>query len=131
MATENLGRTQTYVAGADLSSHQFGLVMYGTTEGEVIVATAASEAFGILMNNPEDGKLATVLTRPGVKARLRIGAAVTFKDAIESDADGEGITLTRDGDGTTETFLVGYAEEDGGGADEIITIRTVFAPTSK
>jgi len=132
MATENLGREQTFTAGADLSSHQFGLVKLDTTAGQVVVATAASEAIGILQNNPESGKLATVLTRPGVKARVRAGAAIsTVGSALESDADGEAVSFTRDGDGTTETFLVGFALEAATAADEIIEVLTVFAPASK
>lgn len=68
MATENLGHTQTFVAGEDLSSHQFGLVKLDTTAGQVVIATAASAAIGILQNAPESGKLASVLTAFGVKA---------------------------------------------------------------
>jgi len=132
MATENLGAQQTFTAGEDLSDHQFGCVYLHTTAGQVKIAGAAGNVIGILQNAPESGYLATILTAPGVIARARAGAAIsTVGAALESDADGEVVSFTVDGDGTTETTLVGYALETASGENEIIKILTVFAPASK
>jgi len=131
MAYEELGHDKTFTAGADLSSHQFGLVKLDTTAGQVVVATAASMAIGVLQNKPTSGKLATVRTAPGVITPVRVGAAVSLNDTLESDADGEAVTLTIDGDGTTETWLVGIALAAATAADQIIPVLTKFVPTSK
>ena len=50
---------------------------------------------------------------------------------LESDSSGRAVTLTINGDGTTETYTVGRAVTASGGAGEYITVLTQFAPASK
>lgn len=49
------------LAGADLSAYQYRPVKLASTAGEVVAATAASDAvLGILLNDPTDGQAASI-----------------------------------------------------------------------
>jgi len=131
MAYESLGYDQTFVAEEDLSDYQFHCVKLGAAEKGVIKGSAACMVLGILMNNPESGLPATVRTAPGIITKVKAGDVIVFKDTLESDADGEVVAFTINGDGATETWLVGIALQAAAAANVLISILTKFCPAQK
>jgi len=135
MASTELGQIQTFKAARDLSSYQYCPV-YISAANTVDYSGAAGKVNGILQNKPDAaGKAAEVITASGVKSKLKVDAvtpsAISAGDPLESDASHMGIQLTIDGDGTTETYLIGWAVTAATEASAYITVLTNFAPTSK
>jgi hypothetical protein len=71
MGTGNWGIAYTVVAGADLSSQQYKFVNLSG-----VLATSASNAYGILQNKPESGQHAQVVS----KGRSKIYMATSIGD---------------------------------------------------
>jgi len=130
MSVESFGVKQTFLAAADYQTKQFYL-MYISAADTVTICGAAGLAIGILYNKPNTGEAAEVLTASGVFARVITGGSISAGNTLESDSSGRAVAYTYDGDGTTETYNVGYAVEDGGGANSYCTILTQFCLSSK
>ena len=134
MAKENFGFTQTFLAAADYSSYQYCPV-YISAANTVTITGAAGKVNGILLNKPDAaGEVAEVLTGQGCKCKLKVNGNspnIAAGDPLEADANSCGVQLTIDGDGTTETYLIGWADEASTADGEYITILTNFAPVSK
>lgn len=132
--TVGAGDCQTFKAAADYSTNQFHC-MYISAADTVTITGAAGKVNGILLNKPDAaGKAATVCTKSGVFCKLLVDATtdIAAGDPLECDASGHGVKLTIDGDGTTETYLIGWANEAATAATSpIISVLTCFVPTSK
>lgn len=105
MATVGGNQTrETYIAGADLSAKQWTFVIMNTTDRTVVNATDGQAADGVLINTPESGKAATVVTAGRVMVEVGTGG-LTAGDLVASDANGEAITAA------TADIVVGKALE--------------------
>ena len=130
MSTESFGVMQSFKAAADYSAKQYYL-MYLSADHTVTICGAAGTVIGILYNKPEANQYGSVLTACGVLAKVIAGGIVSVNNTLESDSSGRAVAFTIDGDGTTETYMVGRAVTAAGAADEYITVLTNFCPTSK
>ena len=134
MAYENFGAIQSFEAAADYSSSQYCAV-YVSSANTVTRTGAAGKVNGILQNKPDAaGKPAKVLTASGVISKLKVAGNSTniaVGDPLEADSSGRGVKVTIDGDGTTESYLIGWALEAATADDVIISVLTSFAPISK
>lgn len=102
MATQGNQIRESMIAGADLSAKQWTFVSQNTTDREVVTTGAGAEAFGVLINDPEDGNAATVVTHGRVIVEVGTGG-LTAGDEVASDASGEAVTAT------TGDIIVGKA----------------------
>lgn len=100
---ENI-ETRSYVAGSDLSAHQFGFVSLAA-DGEVDATGDGAEAAGVLLNNPTAGGAATV-AYSGV-VMVEAGATVTRGGNVASDAAGKAVNAA------TSDIILGKAREAG------------------
>ena len=134
MAIENFGSVQSFKAAADYSDSQYCAV-YVSAADTVTRTGAGGKVHGILLNKPDAaGKPAEVLTASGAICKLKVAANSTniaVGDPLESDANGRGVKVTIDGDGTTETYMIGWALEAATADDVYISVLTNFAPISK
>ncbi len=135
MASKELGQIQTFKAARDLSSYQYCPV-YISAANTVDYSSAAGLVNGILQNKPDAaGRAAEVITASGVKSKLLVDAvtpgAVSAGNSLESDGSHMGVAFTINGDGGTETYLIGWAVTAATEASAYITVLTNFAPTSK
>lgn len=105
MATQGNQIRESMIAGADLSAKQWTFVKMNTTDRTVISATDGQAAFGVLINDPESGGAATVVTYGRVIVEVGTGG-LTAGDNVASDANGEAITAA------TGDVIVGVALED-------------------
>jgi hypothetical protein len=105
MSTQGNQIRETMVAGADLSSSQWTFVKMNTTDRTVVAAGNADAAFGVLINNPESGNAATVVTHGRVIVEVGSGG-LSAGDSVGVDANGEAVTAA------TSDVIVGIALED-------------------
>jgi len=135
MAKENFGAVQTFKAASDYSSYQYCPV-YISSADTVTITGAAGKVNGILLNKPSAaGRPAEVLTASGCFCKLKTDgvtpSAIAAGDPLEADSSSMGIKLTIDGDGATDTYMIGWANEANAAASGYITVLTNFAPTTK
>ncbi len=86
-------------ANADLSAKQYTFCELNTS-GLVITSTAGSRALGVQQNKPKAGEGVAVRLE-GATSKLQVDgnvAAIAIGDALKSDANGQGIKTTTDGD---------------------------------
>lgn len=69
-------KAQAFLAGADLSSHQYKLVKFDATNDQVILCGNAEKPMGILMNAPKAGELAEVAIAGGFKVKVSSNATL-------------------------------------------------------
>ena len=125
MAVFREGNTIGFEAGADLSAKQFFIVKLNADK-EVVLAAAATDAIlGILQNEPLEGERATI--RPNNASgtgKVIAGGAITLGAWLTTDANGEAVVTTTDGN-----VLIGQAVEaaDDGDVFEYMPVSgTVF-----
>lgn len=104
------GKQITYVAGEDLSSHQYRFVKLNTS-GLLVASGDGEVAVGVLQNAPESGQDATVMI-DGV-SKVVLGGNVTAGDNIGSDALGEAVTAA------ASDPIIGVAEVSGSDGETI------------
>lgn len=114
-ATQGNQIRETMVAGADLSAAQFTFVIMNTTDRTVVAADNAEAADGVLINQPESGNAATVVTHGRVIVATGTGG-LTSGDLVGVDADGKGVTAA------TSDIIVGKCVDGTGVAGEFATI---------
>lgn len=61
---------QGFLAGADLSTHQYKLVKWDTTNNSVVLCGNAEKPMGVLMNAPASGEMAEVAVQGGAKVKV-------------------------------------------------------------
>lgn len=86
MSSYSQPRMTTLEAGADLSSKQYHGVKFGSAD-DLVVAAAAEQGIGILMNQPTSGKMAEVALNGG-GAKAKLAGTVARGDSLTPDADG-------------------------------------------
>jgi len=80
-------KIQAFTAGADLTTHQYKLVKFDTTNNSVVLCGNAEKPMGVLMNAPNSGELAEVAVQGG--AKVKIGTTMsTLGGSIASAANG-------------------------------------------
>jgi hypothetical protein len=80
-------KIQAFTAGADLSTHQYKLVKFDSTNNSVILCGNAEKPIGVLMNAPASGDLAEVALQGG--AKVKIGTTMSaLGGSIASAANG-------------------------------------------
>lgn len=95
---------ETYIAGADLSAKQWTFVIQNTTDRTVVSAGNGAAADGVLINDPESGAAATVVTHGRVMVEVGTGG-LTAGDNVGVDANGEAV------EAATGDIVVGRALE--------------------
>lgn len=118
MATGRNLESESYAAGADLSTHQFKFVKVSATD-TVTLCGANERGVGVLQNKPESGEAAQVM-QLGVSKVVSDGSgtAIAPGDPLISDASGRAVKS----DGTTGHKVIGYATEPSTAAGTIIGI---------
>jgi hypothetical protein len=91
MATQGQQTRESMIAGADLSAKQFTFVKMNTTNRTVVSAGNGDAAFGVLINDPESGQAATVVTAGRVIVEVGTGG-LTAGDEVGVDANGEAVS---------------------------------------
>ena len=91
MATQGQQTRESMIAGADLSAKQFTFVKMNTTDRTVVSAGNGDAAFGVLINDPESGQAATVVTAGRVIVEVGAGG-LTAGDEVGVDANGEAVS---------------------------------------
>jgi hypothetical protein len=91
MATQGQQTRESMIAGADLSAKQFTFVKMNTTNRTVVSAGNGDAAFGVLINDPESGQAATVVTAGRVVVEVGTGG-LTAGDEVGVDANGEAVS---------------------------------------
>jgi hypothetical protein len=118
MATERLGENESYVAGADLRTHQYKLVKLTATD-TVGLATAATDLLvGVLKNKPNTGEWASV-AQQGISKVLSDGSgtAIVAGDPLTCDASSRVIKAV-----TNNHVVIGFATEPSSAANIVIGV---------
>jgi hypothetical protein len=123
MASEDLGKCVTMVAGADLSSSQYLVVKL--SGNQVVLATGLTDRpFGILQNAPGSAGAAEVCILG--KSKLVCGGSVASNALVGSDSAGKGTAITVNAAGTTYNYAVGIVLTQATAASGIAQVN-VFA----
>lgn len=119
MATEIPGITQSFVAGADLSTKQYHFVkLDGTTRRTIVACSAVTDIpVGVLQNNPTAGKMATVMSVG--QSKIVADANLACNDRIGTSADGQAAAYVAGVD--TTKYLVGYVLDENTAAGGLIS----------
>lgn len=105
MATENLGKTLTFVAGETLTSDQYKIMKLDSS-GNVVKATALTDRpIGILQNAPGSAGAAEVCIE-GL-SKMVFGGSVAILGLVGSDSAGKGTAITVAAGGTVYNYAVG------------------------
>jgi hypothetical protein len=91
MATQGQQTRESMIAGADLSAKQFTFVKMNTNDRTVVSAGNGDAAFGVLINDPESGQAATVVTAGRVVVEVGTGG-LTAGNEVGVDANGEAVS---------------------------------------
>lgn len=107
--------TETLISGADLRNNaQFRFVKLNGAGRVVRCDTAGERAYGMLLNKPNDGETANVVTAPG-GSMITLGGNVT----------GAGVELTTDNQGraiaatVNKQYVNAIAKKGGSAGDEV------------
>lgn len=115
MAFEEILRSVTMEANADLSTAQYRFLVLDGTTGRVNLAGAGGDAYGVLQNKPKGVGHAATVARSGI-SKVVAGEAIARGDAIASDATGRAVVA-----GTGEATC-GRAVLAATGAGQIISV---------
>lgn len=89
--------TAPLAAGADLSSNQFRFVKAGATEGQVVAIAAATDIpIALQLDKPNAAAKPGEFVQFGIY-EIEAGAAVSYGDRIQTDAQGRAITAVATG----------------------------------
>nr|BAL52630.1 hypothetical protein HGMM_F01H12C02 [uncultured prokaryote] len=109
MAFENFSPIQSFVAGVDLSSHQYSFVSLDSN-GKLVLGTQTTPVIGVLINDPKAGQTGTVFVGNGV-VQLKLAGSVSRGDVITTNASGKGVTATAGKKGLGVALQSGVAGE--------------------
>lgn len=95
MSVQNRSFERSHTAGEDLSAKQYFIVQLAA-DGEVEVAEGATDLIvGVLQNKPESGEQAVYRFLGTTK--VKAGGAISVGDWVTTDASGEAVATTTDG----------------------------------
>jgi len=103
MAAYSDAHRLSLVAGADLRTHQYKFVALGSsgTAGQAVLAgTAGMPTLGVLVNKPNTGEEALIIT--GGKVKVKAGASISAGALITTDNAGLAVTATAGAVATTD-----------------------------
>ena len=106
------------LAGANLSTSQYKVVMFASTAGEVVVADGPDNGMiaGLLQNDPADGEAADV-AYSGIALGICESTAITFGNVVASNATAELQIVPND-----EARSIGNALETSSAVGDIIKV---------
>ena len=105
------------LAGANLATSQYKVVVWASTAGEIIAATDTDVGvLGLLQNDPADGEAAIVAVS-GVAKGICESTAIAYGDKVTTNATGELQKTTTD-----EDMIVGIALEASSAVGDIISV---------
>lgn len=110
--------TESYEAGADLSSDQYKAVALHTTENQVVLAGAGG-GIGVLQNKPDTVGQGAEVRHHGISRHVVDGNAtnIAIGDLITSDANGKGVVAD-----TIDDLAYGIALEASTADGDVISI---------
>lgn len=114
-------RCRTYIAGQDLSAHQFHFVTLAA-DGQVDPTGDGARADGVLLNTPNAAGKAATVAYDG-RVTVEAGGTIARGGAVASNAAGEAVAAA------TNDVILGYALEAGVDG-QIITIELSRAETA-
>lgn len=115
-------RTESWKAGADLSSHQFYFVKQNTT-GEIVPITSVVDIVcGVLDNDPEDERMGRVIVG-GIAKVVSDGSSdnIGRGDPVEADSTGRAVQ-------SNSNKAVGWALTPSTAAGTLISVRMALHP---
>jgi hypothetical protein len=105
----------TFVAGADLSTHQFKFVEVDNGTGRVTLVNAATDRpIGVLQNSPKSGEAADVLIAGGTK--VVAGGTASPGQPLFSSASATAVTLAFGTTGSAAYAVGSFVESSAAGA---------------
>ncbi len=105
------------LAGANLASSQYKVVIWASTASEVILAADPDVGvLGLLQNDPADGEAADVAVM-GIAKGICESTAITYGGKVTTNSTGE-LQLTT----TDEDMIVGIALEASSAVGDIIRV---------
>ena len=116
MARQELVKSVTLVAGADLTAAQFTFV--DIASGAVTrVGAVTDRAIGVLQNTPNTGEAAEVALLQGI-VKVRAGEAIAQDGVVKADATGRATDVAI----ATSEIEIGIALTAAGAADELVEV---------
>jgi len=116
---EKFVHTESVLAGADLSTHQFKFVKLSAARKVILCAAATDKPLGILQNKPDAANKEALVLVAG-RSKLNSNAALSVGDLIGTSSDGQGDAKIP-GTDTTE-FICGQVLVASGGAGEMAEV---------
>ena len=106
------------LAGANLSSSQYKVVMFASTAGEIVVADGPDNGMiaGLLQNDPADGEAADV-AYSGIAKGITESTAIVFGNVVASNATAELQIVPND-----EAKALGHALETSSAVGDVIKV---------
>lgn len=125
MATENIGNTQTGIAGESMTAKQHYIVQLDAS-GNIEVGEGATDLLvGVLQNTPAAGE-AAVYAYTGT-AKVKCGGTITPGAWVTSDGNGKAIATTTDKNIVIGRYLGTANTADGDIAEIQLGIFTLSA----
>jgi hypothetical protein len=106
------------LAGSNLSSSQYHVVIFASTAGEVVISDGPDNGMvaGLLQNDPADGEAAEV-AYSGIALGITESTAIVFGNVVSSNATGELQIVAND-----EAKVLGHALETSSAVGDIIKV---------
>jgi hypothetical protein len=106
------------LAGSNLSSSQYHVVIFASTAGEVVISDGPDNGMiaGLLQNDPADGEAAEV-AYSGIAMGITESTAIVFGNVVASNATGELQIVPND-----EAKILGHALETSSAVGDIIKV---------
>jgi len=104
---------QAFLAGADLSAHQYKLVKWDSSNNSVVLCGNAEKPMGVLLNAPASGEVAEVAVQGG--AKIKVASTVALGASCASGANGVGRNAVA-GEWAIGTF------QDAGASGDIVPV---------
>ena len=106
------------LAGSNLSTKQYHVVIFASTAGEVVISAGPDDGMiaGLLQNDPADGEAAEV-AYSGIAMGITESTAIVFGNVVASNATGELQIVPND-----EAKVLGHALETSSAVGDIIKV---------
>lgn len=100
MSGIQMGRERAFIAGADLSAAPYTFVKLGSTQNQVVAATAGTDnIIGIVTNRPKSGHEAAVTLLNGTGTELVTASTTIALGAfVTATTGGKAVATTTSGD---------------------------------
>jgi len=126
MANEKFVHTESLLAGADLSTHQFKFVKLSAARKVVIVAAITDIPIGVLQNKPDAANKEALVMVAG-RSKINSGEALAVADVLGTAGDGQGAPIVA-GTDTTQYILGQVLVASGAAAEMAEAVINCAAP---